>query len=47
MLHSYVKIAVLNLWRSPLYSLLNIGGLALGIAWCLLIALYVIASSIA
>ncbi len=41
MLHNYVKIAVRNLWRSPLYSLLNIGGLAVGIACCLLIALYV------
>ena len=41
MLYNYLKIAVRNLWRSPLYSLLNIGGLALGIACCLLIALYV------
>ncbi len=42
MLHSYLKIAFRNLWRSPLYSLLNIGGLALGITCCLLITLYVI-----
>ena len=41
MLHNYVKIALRNLRRSPLYSLLNMGGLALGIACCLLIALYV------
>jgi len=41
MLQNYIKIAFRNLWRSPLYSLLNIGGLALGIACCLLIALYV------
>lgn len=41
MLRNYVKIAFRSLWRNPLYSLLNIGGLALGIACCLLIALYV------
>ena len=41
MIGSYFKIALRTLWRNPLYSLLNIGGLALGIACCLLIALYV------
>lgn len=41
MLRNYLKIAVRNVWRSPLYSLLNVGGLALGIACCLLITLYV------
>ena len=41
MLHNYLKIALRNLRRSPLYSLLNMGGLALGMACCLLIALYV------
>ncbi len=41
MLQSYLKIALRNLWRQPLYSLLNIGGLALGLACCLLIALYI------
>ena len=41
MIRSYFKIALRTLWRNPLYSLLNIGGLALGIACCLLIALYV------
>ncbi|MDB5241304.1 MAG: hypothetical protein JWP57_1929 [Spirosoma sp.] len=41
MVGSYLKIAFRNLWRSPLYSFINIGGLALGIACCLLIALYV------
>ncbi|GAB3489543.1 ABC transporter permease [Spirosoma knui] len=41
MLYSYLKIALRNLWRSSMYSLLNIGGLAMGIACCLLIALYV------
>ncbi|MEZ0483000.1 ABC transporter permease [Fibrella aquatica] len=41
MLQNYIKIAFRNLWRSPLYSVLTIGGLSLGIACCLLIALYV------
>jgi len=41
MLSNYLKIALRNLWRSPLYSLLNVSGLALGMACCLLIALYV------
>ncbi len=41
MLRSYIKIALRNLWRNRLYSLLNIGGLALGMGCCLLIALYV------
>lgn len=41
MLRNYLKIALRNLWRNKLYSLLNIGGLALGIACCLLIVLYV------
>lgn len=41
MFTNYLKIALRNLRRSPLYSLLNMGGLALGMACCLLIALYV------
>ncbi len=41
MLRNYIKIAFRQLWRNRLYSLLNIGGLALGIACCLLISLYV------
>lgn len=41
MLRNYLKIALRTLWRSPMYSLLNVGGLALGIACCLLITLYV------
>ncbi len=41
MLQNYFKIAVRTLQRHRLYSLLNIGGLALGMACCLLIALYV------
>ncbi|MBC8153055.1 MAG: ABC transporter permease, partial [Bacteroidetes bacterium] len=41
MLRNCLKITLRQLWRNRLYSLLNIGGLALGIACCLLIALYV------
>ncbi|GAA4446976.1 ABC transporter permease [Nibrella saemangeumensis] len=41
MLYNYLKIAVRTLWKNPLYSLLNIAGLALSIACCTLIALYV------
>ncbi|MFD2933670.1 ABC transporter permease [Spirosoma flavum] len=42
MLQNYFKIAWRNLWRSKLYSLINIGGLALGIAVSLLILLFVV-----
>ena len=41
MLLNYIKISFRQLWRNRLYSLLNIGGLALGMACCLLIGLYV------
>ena len=41
MFRNYLKIAFRQLWRNRLYSLLNIGGLALGMACCLLIALHV------
>ena len=41
MLRNYLTISWRNLARNRLYSLLNIGGLALGMACCLLIALYV------
>ncbi len=41
MLRNYFKIAFRQLWRNRLYSLLNIGGLALGMACCLLIGLHV------
>ena len=41
MLRNYLKITLRQLWRNRLYSLINIGGLALGMACCLLIALYV------
>ncbi|MCX6217543.1 ABC transporter permease [Spirosoma sp.] len=41
MLRNYVKIATRNLVRNRVYSAINIGGLALGMVCCLLIALYV------
>ena len=41
MFRSYITIALRNLWRNKLYSLLNIGVLALGMACCLLIAVFV------
>lgn len=41
MLKNYFKIALRNLSRQRFYSFINIGGLALGIAACLLIVLYI------
>jgi putative ABC transport system permease protein len=41
MLQNYLKIAFRNLSRTKIYSLINISGLALGVACCLLLALYV------
>ncbi|WP_332368356.1 permease prefix domain 2-containing transporter [Spirosoma telluris] len=41
MIRTYFTIAWRSLVRNRLYSILNIGGLALGIACCLLIGLYV------
>lgn len=41
MLLSYLKIAYRNLVRNPVYSTINIFGLALGISCCLLLSLYV------
>lgn len=41
MLRSYLTIAFRNLLRSKSYSLINILGLSLGIACCLLLALYI------
>ena len=38
---NYVKIAFRNLWKLRMYSLINLIGLAVGIAGCLLILLYV------
>lgn len=41
MIKNYLKIAFRNLFRNKFYSLLNISGLAIGIACCLLIVLFV------
>ncbi|MBD8490927.1 ABC transporter permease [Echinicola sp. CAU 1574] len=38
---NYIKIAWRNLWKNPIYSMINIGGLGIGIACCLLIFQYV------
>ena len=41
MLRNYLKIALRNLWKNRVYSGINVSGLAVGLATCLLIALYV------
>ncbi len=41
MLKNYLTIALRNLLRHKLYSFINIGGLAIGLAACLMIALFV------
>ncbi|MGZ3874162.1 MAG: ABC transporter permease [Mucilaginibacter sp.] len=41
MFRNYLKIAWRNLVRQPLYSIINISGLAAGLAVCMLIMLYV------
>lgn len=40
MLKNYLKLAWRNLWKYKAYSLINICGLSLGLACCLLITLY-------
>lgn len=41
MFRNYWKIAIRNLWKNKSFSALNISGLALGLAACLLIVMYV------
>lgn len=41
MLKNYIKVAFRNLIRTKLYSFINILGLSLGVACCLLLSLYV------
>jgi putative ABC transport system permease protein len=41
MLKNYLKVAVRNLMRNKTYSAINIFGLALGVACCLLLTLYI------
>ena len=42
MILNHLRIAVRNLFRNRLYSLINIGGLAVGLAVCMTILLYVV-----
>jgi putative ABC transport system permease protein len=42
MIKNYIKIAWRNLLRQKLFSLINISGLAIGLAICMLIMLYVV-----
>src|SRR6185369_13334981 len=42
MLQNYIKIALRNLTRNKAYSAINILGLALGVACCLLLSLYIL-----
>lgn len=41
MLQNYLKIALRSLSRTKVYSLINISGLSIGVACCMLLALYV------
>src|SRR5690242_9719832 len=41
MLANYLKLALRNLMRNKVHSFINIFGLALGIACCLLLSLYI------
>ncbi|MFT4155235.1 ABC transporter permease [Parafilimonas sp.] len=41
MIKSYLKIALRNLWKHKIFAFINITGLAIGIAACFLIFLYV------
>ena len=41
MIKNYFKIALRNLFRNKVFSFINISGLSLGLACCMLIALYV------
>src|SRR6266446_3711996 len=41
MLKNYLKVAMRNLWKNKGYSAINIIGLAIGLATCLLILIYV------
>lgn len=41
MFRNYVKVALRNLWKNKSFSAINILGLAVGLATCLLISLYI------
>src|SRR5215510_3772358 len=40
MIKNYFKTALRNLWRNKIFSLINISGLSVGLACCMLIFLY-------
>ena len=40
MIRNYLKTALRNLWRNKIFSLINISGLSVGLACCMLIFLY-------
>ena len=42
MILNYLHIGLRNLFRNKLYSVINIGGLAVGLAVCMTILLYVV-----
>lgn len=42
MIKSYIRIALRNLWRNKLFSAINIGGLAIGMAISFMLILYVL-----
>ncbi|NOU59007.1 ABC transporter permease [Marinifilum caeruleilacunae] len=42
MIWNNLKIAIRNLWRNKIYSLINLFGLAIGLAGCIILSLYVI-----
>lgn len=41
MLRLNFKIALRNLWKNKGFTLINVGGLAIGMACCLMLLLYV------
>src|ERR1700712_1717961 len=41
MLKNYLKVVWRNLWKSKLYSFINITGLSVGITCCVIIFLYI------
>lgn len=41
MIRNYLKIAFRSLWRSKVHSIINVSGLSIGIACCILIVLFV------
>lgn len=42
MFRNYLKVALRNLWKNKSFSAINIVGLAIGLATCLLITLYIV-----